>query len=130
MCPDPDVCAIGATYLRALGVAYLFQTFSTALSTVLSSTERVKLPLVASIASILTNTGLNWFLIYGHGRAQTGRNGRGGFVRGRVDSQRGGASDRMHKKQKNIAVTHIDRMFHWSGDFVREYFYQILSAGH
>jgi putative MATE family efflux protein len=119
---DPDVCAIGATYLRALGVAYLFQTFSTALSTVLSSTERVKLPLVASIASILTNTGLNWFLIYGHmGAPKLGV--MGAAVSSVVASIVNAAVLLIVCiKQKNIAVTHIDRMFHWSGDFVREYF--------
>ena len=63
---DEAVRELGVKYLRIVGVAYLFQTMSMALSSVLSSTERVKLPLFASIASIVTNTGLNFLLIYGN----------------------------------------------------------------
>ena len=118
---DPEVQALGAQYLRIVGVAYLFQTFSTSLSGVLSSTERVKLPLVASIASILTNTGLNWLLIYGNlGAPKLG-------VTGAALASVAAAVVNVAVllgvciKQRNIAVTHIGRMFRWSGAFVREY---------
>lgn len=56
---------IGARYLRIAGFAYPLQIFSMAMSAVLRSTERVRIPLVASIASVCTNVFLNWVFIYG-----------------------------------------------------------------
>ena len=119
---DPDVAAMGVKYLRIVGVAYLFQTFSTSLSSLLSSTEKVKLPLIASIASIATNTGLNWLLIYGNlGAPQLG------VVGAAIASVAAAVVNAavlviVCIKQKNIAVTHINRMYHWSGRFIKEYF--------
>lgn len=56
---------IGIQYLRTVGVAYIFQVFSMGMSAVLRSTERVRIPLYASIASVATNILLNWVFIYG-----------------------------------------------------------------
>lgn len=61
----PRLQAIGMDYLRIAGYGYLFTTLSTAMSTLLRTTERVRIPLYASIASVLTNLTLNWILIYG-----------------------------------------------------------------
>lgn len=57
---------IGVKYLRIVGFAYPIQVYSVAISTLLRSTEEVKIPLAASIASVLTNMFLNWVLIFGH----------------------------------------------------------------
>lgn len=57
---------IGVQYLRIVGVAYFFQVMSMACSCLLRSTERVKIPMVASIASVAVNLFLNWVFIYGH----------------------------------------------------------------
>ena len=57
---------IGASYLRIVGFAYVMQVFSMAMSCLLRSTERVRIPMVASIASVATNLILNWVFIYGH----------------------------------------------------------------
>lgn len=57
---------IGVQYLSIVGVAYVFQVYSVGASALLRSTERVKIPLIASIASVSTNLFLNWVLIYGH----------------------------------------------------------------
>lgn len=56
---------IGVKYLRIVGFAYPMQILSMAMSALLRSTERVKIPLYASVASVLTNVALNWILIYG-----------------------------------------------------------------
>lgn len=56
---------IGVGYLKIAGLAYPFQIFSMAMSAVLRSTERVKIPLFASVASVCTNIFLNWVFIYG-----------------------------------------------------------------
>lgn len=57
---------IGISYLRIVGFAYPLQIFSMAASGLLRSTEQVKIPLFASIASVFTNMILNWILIFGH----------------------------------------------------------------
>lgn len=57
---------IGIRYLKVVGFAYPLQIFSIAASTLLRSTERVRIPLYAAIASVLTNIFLNWVFIYGH----------------------------------------------------------------
>ncbi|MBP3705140.1 MAG: polysaccharide biosynthesis C-terminal domain-containing protein, partial [Clostridia bacterium] len=56
---------IGVKYLRIVGFAYPMQILASGMSALLRSTERVRIPLYASIASVLTNTGLNWVLIHG-----------------------------------------------------------------
>ena len=57
--------AIGVEYLRVVGFAYPLQILSMAMSALLRSTERVRIPFYAAIASVLTNMALNWVLIYG-----------------------------------------------------------------
>ncbi len=57
---------IGVRYLRIVGFAYPFQVYSMAMSALLRSTERVRIPLYASIVSVGTNIFLNWVLIGGH----------------------------------------------------------------
>lgn len=57
---------IGTDYLSIVGFAYPMIVVSIAMSSVLRSTERVKIPLYASIVSVLTNLFLNWVFIYGN----------------------------------------------------------------
>lgn len=57
---------IGVRYLSVVGLAYPFQVFAVAMSALLRSTERVRIPLYASVASVATNVVLNWAFIYGH----------------------------------------------------------------
>lgn len=56
---------IGIQYLKIIAFAYPLQLFSISASTLLRSTERVKIPLVASIVSVFSNIILNVLLIYG-----------------------------------------------------------------
>ena len=57
---------LGIPYLRIVGFGYPFVVLSMAASLLLRSTERVKIPLAASIVSVLTNVSLNYLLIGGH----------------------------------------------------------------
>ena len=57
---------IGISYLRIVGFAYVLQVLSMAMSTLLRGTERVRIPMVASITSVSANLFLNWVFIYGH----------------------------------------------------------------
>ena len=56
---------IGVKYLRVVGFAYPLQVFSMAMSALLRSTEKVRIPFYAAIASVVTNVCLNWVLIHG-----------------------------------------------------------------
>lgn len=58
--------AIGVKYLRIVGFAYPLQILSMAMSSLLRSTERVRIPFYAAIASVFTNLVLNWVLIHGN----------------------------------------------------------------
>ncbi len=62
----PAIREIGAQYLRIVGFAYFMQIFSMAMSSLLRATERVKIPMIASMASVAVNLCLNWVFIYGH----------------------------------------------------------------
>ncbi|MDO4356759.1 MAG: MATE family efflux transporter [Clostridia bacterium] len=57
---------IGVRYLRIVGFAYPLQVLAMAMSALLRSTERVRIPLIASIAALVTNLAVNWLLIFGH----------------------------------------------------------------
>lgn len=60
-----SIRAIGINYLKTVAFAYPFQIISMAMAALLRSTEKVRIPLFASIASVAANIMLNWILIYG-----------------------------------------------------------------
>ena len=61
-----SVRQIGIQYLRIVGFAYVMQVLSMGMSSLLRTTERVTIPLIASICSVAANLTLNWIFIYGH----------------------------------------------------------------
>ena len=62
---NPDVVKTGANYLRILAFSYPATAISSVLSTVLRSTERVKLPMVVSGISTSVNIVLDYAMIFG-----------------------------------------------------------------
>ena len=63
---DESLRAIGISYLSAAAFSYIPIVLNSILSTVLRSTERVHLPLIASGISAGLNALLNYTLIFGH----------------------------------------------------------------
>ena len=61
-----ELHVIGVEYLRIVGFAYVLQVVSMAMSALLRTTDRVRIPLIASIVSLLTNFGMNYLLIFGN----------------------------------------------------------------
>ena len=61
-----SISRLGVSYLRIVGFAYPLQVLSMAMSALLRSTERVRIPLAGAIGSVATNILLNDLLIYGH----------------------------------------------------------------
>jgi putative MATE family efflux protein len=64
---DFHVIEIGARYLRIVAFSYPFFAMSFAFSMALRSTEHVKLPMVATMISLVLNAILNYLLIFGIG---------------------------------------------------------------
>ncbi len=62
---DPAVAQTGVDYLRIAGFSYVGVALSNVFSTVLRSTEQVKLPMYGSILAVFTNMALNYALIFG-----------------------------------------------------------------
>lgn len=61
---DPIVIATGAEYLRVSAFCYIPMSLSFSFSLALRSTEQVKLPLYATIASLFINASLNYVFIF------------------------------------------------------------------
>ena len=62
---DPPTRQAAAAYLTIVSGAFLPMAGATLLSTLFRCMERARLPLYASIASAVLNTGLNYILIFG-----------------------------------------------------------------
>lgn len=62
---DEAVIELGVQYLRIVFPSYMILGVTNAFASVNKSTERVKLPMVASVCSLLINTTLNYCLIFG-----------------------------------------------------------------
>jgi len=112
---------IGIRYLRIVGLAYPMQVFSMAMSALLRSTERVRIPLYASVASVITNVFLNWVLIYGRfGVPSMG-------VEGAALATVIAAAVNMlvilalAKIQKYPYLFHLKNNFRWTKAFISEY---------
>lgn len=60
-----EIQAIGISYLRIVGFAYPLQVLSMAMSALLRSIERVKIPLYGGIASVIANCFFNYLFIFG-----------------------------------------------------------------
>ena len=56
---------IGVEYLSLVGFSYVFQVLAVAMSALLRSVERVKIPLAGAIAAVITNCVCNYILIFG-----------------------------------------------------------------
>lgn len=62
---DQNVIKLGAEYLATVCFSFILVTITSCYAAVLRSTEEVKLPMRASVIAIITNTILNYFLIFG-----------------------------------------------------------------
>ena len=73
---DPQVIAIGSTYLRIFGFSFIFFAISATFSLILRSVGEVRLPVIVSILALALNILLSYLLIFGKlGLPQLGANG-------------------------------------------------------
>ncbi|MDR1419910.1 MAG: MATE family efflux transporter [Treponema sp.] len=114
--------AAAVPYLRIVGWSFPLQIWAAAISSLLRSIEKVKIPLFASIASLVTNFILNWLLIFGHfGFPKMGMAGAA------VGTVCAGAVNVLVLymfcfRDKHSFVLRIRDHFRWNRAFVREYF--------
>ena len=64
--PQGESFEYAVTYLVTVAPGYLIQAVDNAYSNAMKSTEQTRIPMIAGVISILTNTFLNWVLIYGN----------------------------------------------------------------
>ena len=64
--PAGESANYAAAYLRLVAPGYLIFAVDTVFATCMKSAEQTRIPMLAGVSSILTNTFLNWVLIYGH----------------------------------------------------------------
>jgi putative MATE family efflux protein len=63
---DAQVIQLGADYMRIIGWCYIPTAISICFAISSRSVGDAKLPMKAGVASLLSNTLLNWILIFGH----------------------------------------------------------------
>ncbi len=62
---DPAVISLGMQYIKIVAFSLIMTSMSIVFSTILRSTENVRFPMVASFIGLITNTFLNYLLIFG-----------------------------------------------------------------
>lgn len=62
---DRQAIALGAAYLRIVALGYPFQALAKSGGTLLQSTQRVMIPFVGALASVVVNVTFNALLIFG-----------------------------------------------------------------
>ncbi len=62
---SPEIRRIGAQYLHIVGWSYPLQVIAMAMSALLRSIEKVRVPLYGGIAAVFTNFFVNYMLIFG-----------------------------------------------------------------
>ena len=64
--PEGESFQYALTYLMTVAPGYLIQALDSTYANSMKATEQTRIPMTAGIAAILTNTFLNWVLIYGN----------------------------------------------------------------
>lgn len=64
---DPEVIRLGTAYLRTLAPCFAPFAVSFVFTLMMRSTEKVRLPMVATLVSLSINVALNYLLIFGFG---------------------------------------------------------------
>lgn len=64
--PAGESADYAAQYLTLVAPGYLITAVDTIYANCMKSAEQTRIPMMAGVVSILTNTFLNWVLIYGH----------------------------------------------------------------
>lgn len=121
-----NIIDAGVGYLRIVGFSYPLQVLTVLISFLMRSTERVKPPLLSSIAGLITNFVLNWILIYG--RFGMPKMGAAGAAVGTLCSSIVNLSLLLFflLKDKNSVRLRLSQMFCFNGSFLKTFFSKCL----
>jgi len=64
---DPEVIALGSSYLRIVGLSYIFMAITTSYYAVLRSITMVRMTVIVSVIALALKTTLGYLLIFGIG---------------------------------------------------------------
>ncbi len=112
---------MGAGYLRIAGFAYPLMVCTMGMASLLRCTGQVRIPLFASVVSVLTNIVLNWVLIFGHlGMPALGVRGAAAAT---VIAQGAGVLVivLLAERAGHPYLTAVRKHFRWKASFVRVY---------
>lgn len=121
-----NIIDVAVPYIRIVGFTYPLQVLGVIASFLMRATERVKIPMVASIAGLVTNFCLNWVLIYGRfGMPQMGAAGAavGTLVSALVNLLI--LMVFLWKDQKTLRLR-VSEMFCWGDGFAKMYLSKCL----
>ncbi len=116
-----NIIKLAIPYIRIVGFAYPLQVLAVIISFLMRSTERVKAPLISSIAALITNFVLNWILIYG--RLGMPKMGAAGAAVGTLASGIVNVIVLLCflMRDKKMITIKLGMMFDWSDGFVGTY---------
>ena len=119
---NEDIQRIGVSYLRVVGWAYPMQILAMAMSALLRSVEKVRIPLYGAIASVVTNCFFNYLFIFGkYGFPKMGAPGAGvgtviaSFVNVLIICI-------FALKKRLPYVLEFTKLFRWTRGFIKTYF--------
>lgn len=118
---DSAAIETGVSYLRIACVSYFALAFSQVFSTVLRSTEQVRLPLISSIVAVILNTVLNYGLIFGKlGMPEMGV--RGAAIATAISSWGGVATlFGLSVWKKNLLICKLRELFSFDRAFAKHF---------
>lgn len=117
-----NIIALAAPYIRIVGFSFPILVLNQIMSFLMRSTERVKVPLIASVISLVVNFCLNWLLINGNwGMPRMGPSGAAvGTLASTVVSFVFLLVFLL--RDKSSVQLKLQKMFDFSGGFVGAYF--------
>lgn len=122
---DKEVIRLGVDYLRVVSLSYIITGISFIYAVASRSIGQAKMPMVASIASFVTNLVFNYLLIFGKfGFPQLGVKGAayGTLIARSAEIALILYSIYLNKRNCNPLAHNIKSMTDWSGDFIKKYF--------
>ncbi|MDO4294522.1 MAG: MATE family efflux transporter [Eubacteriales bacterium] len=116
-----NIIRVAIPYIRIVGFAYPIQVLGVIISFLLRATERVKVPLLSSLAALVTNFVLNWILIYG--RFGMPKMGAAGAAVGTLVSALVNLCilTAFVLRDKRTVALHLSEMFSWGDGFAKVY---------
>ena len=114
---NEEIIAEGAAYLRIASFSYIAIAIQQIFSTVLRSTEKVRLPMYVGVISVVGNVAFTAFFIFGLGMGVVG-SAIGTVMAAWLSPV---VLLLISLKKRNILIAPVRALLNWSKEFVRHY---------